>query len=97
MTTRSRWFKERERELREIVWDWDPMGLVGPPDDEYDFLIHRVLGELVRGADQEVIADAMGDEMNKAFGPAPNPDSGDRSFASQVLDWYRRAPAPPGV
>jgi hypothetical protein len=42
----------KQRELRELLWNWGPIGAHGAPDDEYDWLF-RVLGHLQRGIDEK--------------------------------------------
>jgi hypothetical protein len=41
-----RWHKKRQAELRELFWEWDPLGLLGGPVDEYDSLEDSVLSAL---------------------------------------------------
>jgi hypothetical protein len=43
------WYKARQRELRQIMWEWDPLGILGVADDEYDCVIDPVLSALARG------------------------------------------------
>ena len=46
--------------LREIGWSqWDPIGLGGTPDDEYDSYLLQAAGRLSSGASEEEVTDYL--------------------------------------
>jgi hypothetical protein len=45
----SRWHLERQRELRALIWEWDPLGIMGVAESEYDCLADPVLSGLTQG------------------------------------------------
>jgi hypothetical protein len=80
--------RRRGRELRALLNEWDPIGIIGPsgPDDEYDCLLWPLMRLLERGVSQENIAEYLGRELNEHFGlsiPADTPQ-----FAGRVKAWY---------
>ena len=86
--SRGRWFKDRHRELRALVWAWDPLRLEGAPDDEYDFLVDAVLGEVVRGGDDRRLTQLLESELGERFGPSDQPlDSS--QFIAAVRGWFQ--------
>jgi hypothetical protein len=92
--SRGRWFKDRHRELRVLVWAWDPLRLEGAPDDEYGFIVDAVLGELVRGADDGRLAERVATELGEALGASHQPlDSA--QFVAAVRRWFQDTPPRP--
>jgi hypothetical protein len=102
--TSRRWYKARLRELRELVWEWDPLGLRGAPEDEYDSLVDGVLSALVneqRGGDAVAAAVVNGLEYMAGAGFSArladlHSQSGElEPFVARVRQWWDAAPRPP--
>ncbi len=92
--SRERWFKNRHGELRALIWAWDPLRLEGAPDDEYDFLVDAVLGEVVRGADDSRLAQRVEAELGEPVGPSDQPlDS--TEFIATIRKWMQETPPRP--
>jgi hypothetical protein len=74
------------REIRARIWAWDPVGLHGAPDDEYDCLIGPVTGGLREGLTPGVLAQRLGAFIGEHFGVNPPPDT--ELFAEKTTTWY---------
>jgi len=46
----DRWYEARRQELRAVVWEWDPLGIMGVALAEYDCLVDPLIAELSLGA-----------------------------------------------
>jgi hypothetical protein len=100
---RGRWYKGRELELRGLIWEWDPLGLMGVSENEYDSLIDGTLSALVNhGDDSEVVAaivrglDYMAGEGYSAASATRHsqPDALD-PFIARLRTWWEDVPASP--
>jgi hypothetical protein len=63
---RSRW-----AELRDLLCEWDPIGVMGDPTwprDEYDCLIGPVLSLLLKGGSDVDVANFLRNEITEHFG-----------------------------
>jgi hypothetical protein len=62
--------KRRYRELRDLVNEWDPQGLLnaGAPEDEYDRLVGPLLRRLEAKEAPEQVAVFLTSEMAEHFG-----------------------------
>jgi hypothetical protein len=98
------WYKARQRELREIMWEWDPLGIMGVADDEYDCLIDPVLSALSRGIDAPADLKAvLGQELLHMGDLGYSGSLAERESQSAALEpivqriaaWWRSAPPPP--
>ena len=103
-TATRRWYKARHGELREIIWVWDPLGLKGAPDDEYDGLIDRLLGALARGAEHPDDLKAllrrellrMADVgYSGAAAERESEDDAAEPMVQRIAVWWRSVPPPP--
>jgi hypothetical protein len=78
MTTAAlskRELRERSAQLRGLVREWDPIGVMnepGWPRDEYDCLVGPLLTLLGSGASEEGIARYLRKEIDEHFGLAPD-------------------------
>jgi len=98
-----RWYTARRRELRELLWEWDPLGLMGAPVDEYDSLVDRMLSALINRRDDDAVAAAvveglsyMGDEGYSAASADRHSQPAELDpFLSRVRQWWRTAPPSP--
>ena len=82
---RTRW-----RELRSLVNDWDPIGLIsaGAPPDEYECVVGPLLRMLEESAPQKEIASYLSNEFADHFG-VPVADT--QEFAIRATQWYQRS------
>jgi hypothetical protein len=98
-----RWYKARHQELRELMWDWDPLGLLGAPDDEYDSVVDRVLSVLVNGGDSRSVGDALRGGLEHMAGEGYSAATAERHAEASLLDpfvrrvckWWGKASACP--
>jgi len=82
----------RWEELRELVWQWDPIG-IGPPStftaDEYECILELVVPFLQRGAPADEITEALDRFLPEHFGLAPQSEAAN-VFATAAQDWWRQ-------
>jgi len=80
--------KKRYADLRSLVAEWDPLGLIdaGSPQDEYDCLVGPVFRRLEDGESPERIAAYLDAHIPEHFGLAPSPTL---PFAQRASAWFR--------
>ena len=80
--------RERWRELRCLVNEWDPIGLIsaGAPEDEYECVVGPVLRMLETSETPEAIGAYLQGEFAEHFGMSGIAAS---DFALQTHQWYR--------
>lgn len=88
-------FDGAEHELRQLLREWDPIGVfdhIDPdghaPDDEYDCLIPGLYSRLRNGAGENEVFAFLEHELVMHFGIRVHPHP-DRSFAQYVVTWWR--------
>lgn len=88
----KRELRERRAQLRALMCEWDPIGVMGspyPPRDEYDCLVGPVLTLLAQNASEEDLVRYLRMEIDEHFGLSP--DNYDfREVAKKVLRWFDR-------
>ncbi|MGW4630075.1 hypothetical protein [Streptomyces rubiginosohelvolus] len=62
-----------EKNLRQLLIEWDPIGVADEVPDEYDCMLAPLLVRLRRGADQAEIAAFLRTELAEHFGLTPVP------------------------
>ena len=100
---KRRWYKARALELRRLIWDWDPLGLMGVSEDEYDSLVDGTLSALVNHGDDDEVAAAVVQGLDYMAGEGYSTASAARYSQSDALDpfiarvrtWWDDAPASP--
>lgn len=76
-----------QAELREMLWEWDPIGVANlGPDDEYDCLIAPLVGLLSADADQPALASFLRHQLHSHFGLDPAHDEIE-SVAGRLVSW----------
>lgn len=61
-----------ERNLKYLVWQWDPIGVADiAPDDEYDCLVSPLLSRLAASADRSQISEFLWHNLEGHFGLDP--------------------------
>jgi hypothetical protein len=74
--------QSREQAVRDLLWEWDPLGDDDPtdphlPKDEYDWLVRGVERELDEGADAARLATYLSSAVRTRYGlddPPPTDD-----------------------
>jgi hypothetical protein len=96
-------YKGRELELRGLIWEWDPLGLMGVSEDEYGSLVDGTLSVLVNhGDDSEVVAaivrglDYMaGEGYSVASATRHSQPAALDPFIARLRTWWEDVPASP--
>ena len=91
MADRDRWWRENgERELRDLLLRWDPIGVAKEPDwpdDEYDSFLQPLRGRLSAGASEAEIAAFLEDALRDHVGVEPDPRR-EAELAHELVAWY---------
>ena len=85
-----------ERELRELLLRWDPIGVVHEPDwpqDEYDGLLGPLAERLRAGATERELAAFLETAVREHLGLEPDPER-EAGLARDLAGWHARANAP---
>ena len=100
MTLTKAQSRKRWAELRALVADWDPLGLlaVGGPGDEYDCLVGPLMRLLENRARGDEISAFLEGEFSGHFGLNVYPDGQERSrFVDQAQMWFSKSWPDSGV
>jgi hypothetical protein len=86
--------RQRGRELRALLNEWDPIGVMGdeapPGDTEYDDLLWPLMRLLESAASESDIGIWLARKLEADYGFTPEP--GKLSvFASRVKGWYEQS------
>jgi hypothetical protein len=102
-TSAARWYLKRQRELRALIWQWDPLGIMGVAESEYDCLAAPVLAALSEGVTdahhlrrilrREVLHMGLKYSHSRARGES-TPDALD-PIVDRIRAWWESAPAKP--
>ncbi len=73
------WARRAQRELRNLLNEWDPIGVFDPVDDdhdsgpvdEYDCIRDPLISHLLRGDSRYEVAEFLRDELTGHFGLEP--------------------------
>jgi hypothetical protein len=74
-------------DLRQLLNEWDPIGVADDVQDEYDCMLAPLLQRLRGGADQTEIGEFLRQDLEEHFGLDPlglRPDA----MATRVIDWW---------
>jgi hypothetical protein len=77
-------------ELRDLVWDWDPIGVSDVREDvadEYECLVGPLLSRLTRGETTAEVAAFLTEMLAEHFGLPPERYR-PADFARGLTDWY---------
>jgi hypothetical protein len=80
-------FKSEEAALRSILNQWDP--IPGSPHDEYDSLVHELLGHLHRSARREDLPRVIDQHLRHYMGIIEASENVD-NVAQNVWTWWRQ-------
>jgi hypothetical protein len=89
--------RQRWGELRQILCEWDPIGVMedaGWPRDEYDAYVGPILRYLEEGAPEEAISGYLDFVVTEAMGLSVA-RSASREFAARIAAWFRERWADP--
>jgi hypothetical protein len=93
---RDTWWRERgERELRALLYEWDPVGVAAEPDwpgDEYDDFVAPLRERLQRGAAAGELAVFLEEQVTQHIGLQPDAEREER-FAARLVEWWPRSQA----
>jgi hypothetical protein len=91
---RDRWWRERgERELRDILLRWDPIGVASEPDwpeDEYDSFLEPLAAQLRAGASEDEIVAFLETVVHDQLGLEPDRRR-EALLAHELVAWYARS------
>ena len=81
--------RQRGRELRAMLNEWDPIGVSGLGDatDEYDCLLWPLMRMLEENSSVEVLAAYLTTELREHFGLDPSL-RGPAEFATRAKNWF---------
>jgi hypothetical protein len=90
----DRWWRERgEPELRGLLLEWDPIGVVHEPDwpqDEYDAFLEPLSERLRGGASAEELTDFLEGAVREQLGLEPDRDR-EADLARKLAEWRAHA------
>jgi hypothetical protein len=84
---------DHDRELRELLLRWDPIGVADEPDwpeDEYDAFLAPVTERLRAGASEEELTSFLETAVRDHLGLEPNHER-EAALARDLLAWYSRS------
>jgi hypothetical protein len=83
--------RQRGRELRALLNEWDPIGVMGPEallgDTEYDDLLWPLMRLLEGGASAEELDEYLRRKLDEDYGFTPNA-ADVKHVARRVKDWF---------
>jgi hypothetical protein len=88
------WQSSGERELRELLNEWDPIGVFAmdldrPPEDEYDPYLSPVFAALREGGAAADVRGALESALGRmGLGPASERED---VFAERIARWWRES------
>lgn len=83
--------KAAATELRQLLAEWDPIGIADGDDDfdhsdEYDCLVFPLLSRLTRGANETELASFLGEELRAHFGLGNGKPQ--KRAAKRIVAWW---------
>jgi hypothetical protein len=82
--------RQRGRELRTLLVEWDPIGVMGPdgaPEDEYDCMLWPLMRLLEAGGSATDLSQHLMNELQEHFGQPTEPRDVE-PFASRAKAWF---------
>ena len=74
-----------EQGLTKIIANWNL--IPGCAKDEFDPLMHKVIGHLTKGATKDKIHDVLESELTVRYGLSPN-EFDLEQWAIEIIDWW---------
>ncbi|MGD6752277.1 hypothetical protein [Streptomyces sp. BH105] len=78
-------------DLRDLLNEWNPIGVAELVEDEYDCMLTPLLTRLQSGADRAELSEFLHDELTGHFG-LPEPHDADDVAARLTAWWASRHP-----
>ncbi len=87
-------FQKQESELRDILNEWDVLGVIGAQDDggpfdEYDDLNHWILSALHKGTDDEEVKAMLKKSLREHYG-LPLEPTGLELTLQKIFVWWQK-------
>ena len=88
----AQWARRAQAELRELLNEWDPVGLFDSVDDdgaaadEYDCIRDPLISHLLGGEDRVEVAEFLREEVTGHFGVEPSLVTTD--VVDQIFGWW---------
>jgi hypothetical protein len=81
--------RQRGRELRSLLNEWDPIGVsgLGDANDEYDCLLWPLMRMLEEDSSVEALAAYLTTELREHFGLDPSTRAA-ADFATRTKNWF---------
>ncbi len=84
--------KIQQKELREILNQWDVLGVASEVDDEYDDIRDTLISKLNNRSSSVDIKKIIEDEIHGSYGLEPNPRRNDDidKYSNIIFEWYKK-------
>ncbi len=86
---RRKEFRGEEQAVRNILNDWEPIG-IHTPDDEYDCLVHHILSVLHRNGRLIDVKSTIEEQLRGHFGLTGVPEHEIDQTADRIWSWWLR-------
>ncbi len=100
------WEAERRRGVLSLLWEWDPLGIMGVAESVYEGLAATAVNLLTEQRAPEVLAEALREEvLHLASHDGYSRAAAERSTApvalaplvARLATWWATVPTPPGT
>ncbi|WP_328907951.1 hypothetical protein OG230_35905 [Streptomyces sp. NBC_00234] len=81
------WSPSVENDLRQVLNEWDPIGVADEVQDEYECMLAPMLQRLRDGANETEIGEFLRHEVEEHFGPDPL-GARPEAMAIRVIAWW---------
>ena len=84
--------KIQQKELREILNQWDVLGVADAVNDEYDDIRDTLLSKLNNRSSSSDIKEIIEKELHGPYGLEPNPIQNDNidKYSNIIFEWYKK-------
>jgi hypothetical protein len=102
-----RWKGDRRREVLKFMWEWDPLGIMGVAESEYEALAATAVNLLLmEKRSRETLADALREEVlrlaseegySRAAAERNTVPAALTQVVARLSTWWATVPPPPGA